>query len=766
MNAAVGVVGWPGELERRIVGLLDPRRNTLTTTSRQVAFAIVCPFLVGGILLATTRFAVSDQPYIAPQGARSTEQKADVSDANDGKSAERFSGRVTGPDGKAVRGARIYILPLSESLNGELTRRTVTDALAIRATADGDGRFEFDAPDMVLTDLDGVTTNRRCFVIAAADGFGPDWMEILGRPRSSRIRTPVKGTDLALQLATDDVPIQGRFIDADGRPLSGARVELKQLMIPKQRDLNSYIDYVTQDGSAFANGPDYERTLFRPILIAELMTTTQTDADGRFELKGLGRERLAELKVTAPSVVDTSITVMTRDTPDIGTHRINGNPSQTTYGAKFLLQLKRGLTITGVVRDRTTQQPIPGMWVGWNSDPMNGLLSGEYSRMTDAKGRFTITGLDSRLLEWDQPHREIIAVSSPGIPYLPAVVEVKNDLEVSIECQPGIPFRMKLLDEQGQPVLADVTYREVQPNPHVPHVRHIFDGRWPVGRAAHRGGGIYEGFVLPGPGAVLVQTPGRSDYRPAHVDPKAFFAPGRTNWTAQERITAYGTQDTLVSSQAWVNQHDYAAIVLVNPSEDSKPLELSATIARDRPRRVSVVDPKGKPVVGVKTQGLTFHPYDNEPPLRSASFRLTGLNPDRAKRITFIEEKRQLIGDLLARDDGDAPYEVVMQPWGAVTGTLFDENDQPVKATLSLVGNSPLETNVDPSVEVHTEIQSDAQGRFRIDRLVPGRVYTAKIYRGIGMLAGTGFENLVVRPGEFRNLGSIRTTSPVDVRGQ
>lgn len=767
VKTAVGIIGGPGELERRIAGLIDPRRNSSTTTSRRAAFATWLTCIAGSVLLSTTQFADSGQPAGAGgQETPPTQLRPAISSSDDEQADGHFSGRVTGPDGKPVRGARIFILPLSNALDGELTPQSRADGLKIRAETDADGHFEFDAPDMVIPDLDGLGRLRWCVVTATADGYGPDWREITGRTRSTRIRTPVNATDVALQLATDDVPIQGRFLDSDGRPLAGARVQLIQLMIPQKHDLNSYIQYVSQQDSGFMNGPAYERTLFRLGPLPGTMVETQTDADGRFTLSGYGRERLAELKVTAPSVVDTKVTVMTRDAPEFGTYLLDGKPSQVTYGAKFTLQLKRGITVTGLVRDRATQLPIPGMWVGWRHDPLQGLWTGEYSRTTDAQGRFTITGLDPQLLEWTKSYREVMTVSAPGLPYQAAVAEIKANSELLIECSRGIPFRLKLLDEQGRPVMADVTYREVQPNRHLSSIHSVHDGRWPVSRAAHRGDGIYEGFVLPGPGAVLVQTRDRSLYRPAHVDPKAFFAPGRTNWTAQERISAYGTNDTLSCSQTWINQHDYAAIVLVNSPRDSKPLELSATLIKDKPRRVSLVDVDGKPVVGAKTAGLTFHPHDDEPPLRSDTLLLTGLNRDHPQRITLIEEKRQLIGELMARGDAETPYIVVMKPWGTVTGQILDENGKPMKASLMLNNHSPLETNADPDVGEYANIQIDANGRFRIDRLVPGQRYTARVYGKIGMFAGTGFENLVVRPAEVRDLGDIRTQPPVNVRGQ
>jgi hypothetical protein len=61
------------------------------------------------------------------------------------------------------------------------------------------------------------------------------------------------------------------------------------------------------------------------------------------------------------------------------------------------------------------------------------------------------------------------------------------------------------------------------------------------------------------------------------------------------------------------------------------------------------------PVMGATSEGLTFFPWDQEPPLRAASFPVTKLHPDRLRRITFVQEDRKLIGFLGARGDGDAP---------------------------------------------------------------------------------------------------------------
>src|SRR5262249_12648343 len=124
----------------------------------------------------------------------------------------------------------------------------------------------------------------------------------------------------------------------------------------------------------------------------------------------------------------------------------------------------------------------------------------------------------------------------------------------------------------------------------------------PLSRAARQADGSYLGVALPGPGVVLAETPQKAGYRPAHVDPKACFSPGKVDWTPQEVYTVYGTHDMLSVATfyggAGLDQHDYAAIVLVNPAEGAGPLQLAATVVRDKPRQVILLDPEGRPVVG------------------------------------------------------------------------------------------------------------------------------------------------------------------------
>jgi hypothetical protein len=443
---------------------------------------------------------------------------------------------------------------------------------------------------------------------------------------------------------------------------------------------------------------------------------------------------------------------MTRIAPDVGALPVGGKPTSVIHGADFTLQLKPGLTVKGVVRDRDTKAPIPGMWVATYWNPVGDPRVAAETAVTDGNGRFTISGLGPG------PHK-LRAIPRPGGQHFMADGSAERDADVVIECARGIPFRLKLVDEQGRPAEGTVEYWPIDPNPQIEElVRPLRVYNWSImTRAGRRADGTYEGHVLPGPGAVVVAMPDRWSYRPAHVDPKAFFEPGRKkDWPEQSSL--YGTADVLASGGGLLDQHHYAAIVLVNPAKDSGPLELSATVVRDWPRQVVLLDPDGKPVVGA-----VGHLYQERGTstvvrrLRAASFPLYGLHPNRVQRFIFVKADRKLVGFLKARGDGEEPHTVRMQAWGSVTGRFVGPDGNPVKWPLT-PGEWPVVTNDDPDGSAFSRHTAEEDGRFRIEGLVPGQSYSCvRIWRrGPGNVPANVFEKLVLRPGEVRDVGDIR----------
>jgi RNA polymerase sigma factor (sigma-70 family) len=685
---------------------------------------------------ATPAEAHAQPPVAAP--------KPEAIDPDDPKAAGKFHGRVHGPDGKPLGGAKVYIVPYYDGPK---------QLGAVRAETDADGRFAFDAADLTYPAFDGLPARREGIVVAVKDGFAADWFHTWGRNHRGlrEYWDPVRGAEVNLHLVKDDVPIRGRFLDPAGKPVAGARVRVTHLAIPSARDLTAHLDRwgkASVMSGFLTRVPSYEKEIWRVELLPGLVPDVRTDADGRFTLNGLGRDRIAEIKVSAPGVIDTRMEVMTRDAPDTRQLFVGGgkDAGYTVHGANFTKSLKAGMSITGRVIDRDTRKPVAGVWVGPLQNAVNTLTQELYPWVTDEQGRFTITGLAPDFRDGSERSRTIVAIGAPGLPYQTAWVEWKGG-EVLIECRRGIPFRLKLVDEAGKPVEADVTYTDIQANPSA--VRD--EVTWPISHAAKKADGVYEGYVLPGPGAVLVDTPRSAGFRPARVDPKAFFAPGRVNWPEAE-AKAYGTTDSLTISQGryigvtyrggTLDQSEYEAIVLVNPPAGSDALELTATLVRDKPRVVSIIDGDGKPVVGADVDGRK---------LRGSSFPLRDLHPDRVRNMTIKKDDRKLVGTLEARG-GDTPITVTLRPWATATGRILDDAGKPV-----VRGGVVFQVKGSATGEQVSGL-TDTEGKFRISPFVPGGKYTARFYIGSNHLVPTvPIAEWEAKPGETRDLGDVRT---------
>ncbi|MBS0261064.1 MAG: carboxypeptidase regulatory-like domain-containing protein [Planctomycetes bacterium] len=554
---------------------------------------------------------------------------------------------------------------------------------------------------------DGRVARRQGLLIATADGFAADWVKTWG-DSTGGFRThgdPVAGAPLNLRLARDDVSLQGRLLNPDGSPLAEARVRITGVMIPQRHDLTAHLARETQ--FTVFNSTDYETELYDPHLLPGLVVETRTDAAGRFQLSGIGRDRLVRLHVSAPSVVDTDFVVMTRDAPDVRTRlgepKIPLASQPIIYGARFTLQLQPGRTVKGRVIDRDSRQPVAGMWVGPRQNAVNEVTASLYPWVTDDAGRFTIYGLSP-----DVSQHEIAAIATPGLPYLSASTMADGNAEVVIESSRGIPFRLKLVDEQNRPVDAEVSYTDIQPNPHLARSRAEY--HWPVNLAAKRGAGTYEGFVLPGPGAVLVKLPQGTNYRPARVDPKAFFAPGRTRWNAEEQKSEYGTLHELVVSEGIyrdtyyrgdrIAQKDYAAIVLVNPPQDSGPLDLSANVMLNPAR-------------------------GGGPPSRDHS----------------DEEQAAVRRDADPGNEND----IIIDPNGEIVGILLDEAGKPV-ADATIACGAVL---TDSGQLGEARSITDAQGKYRLAAPVPG-VYVVWLEKsGNAEMTAAADDGLLVEAGKI-----------------
>ncbi len=143
----------------------------MATTGRNLKHVVLLTFVAGGLIAWAARFdsyvgaaestnglggqvaqkkraqAGSTPAGVSPQPPVVVTLPILAPNADNPKLAGRFIGRVNGPDGKPLGGARVNLVP---------DKRTINERGPVRAETDSYGCFEFDAPDMTFTEIDSL----------------------------------------------------------------------------------------------------------------------------------------------------------------------------------------------------------------------------------------------------------------------------------------------------------------------------------------------------------------------------------------------------------------------------------------------------------------------------------------------------------------------------------------------------------------------------------------------------------------------------------
>jgi RNA polymerase sigma factor (sigma-70 family) len=173
---------------------------------------------------AVSRAALRHEPPMP--GSDPPHAEAPQSAAQKPTDAMTVRGRVLGPDGKPVRGARLY-WPRALKNEPRSSEDVESIDIAERAKSDADGRFRFELPrsDIHAGWLKNVS------LIAVADGYGVDGVEL---PREE------PAPEVTLRLVKDQ-PIEGRVISTEGKPVAGVNVRIMGVGKTRQERLDDFL---------------------------------------------------------------------------------------------------------------------------------------------------------------------------------------------------------------------------------------------------------------------------------------------------------------------------------------------------------------------------------------------------------------------------------------------------------------------------------------------------------------------------------------------
>ncbi|WP_165230669.1 M56 family metallopeptidase [Aquisphaera insulae] len=719
----------PSQLRRRIALLLDQGIQIEPTCPESWVLGIsaVSAATVLGLSPLTLRpaSAGADPSGVA---AKAGAEETKGGPAMDSTTTQR-KGRALGPDGKPFAGAKVY---LSRQGSGWNRHPNHSDRPSLIGTTGDDGTFRY--PQEARPEDRWLSQ-----AVVTAEGHGP------------ALADPAEKDEVAtFRLVKDDVPLRGRVLDIQGRPVAGATVQVVGVLWHPGGSLAPWIERLKAEKTAY---PVEYSTLRSWALrdVAGFFPAQTTDAEGRFTINGLGRERIASLLISGPGIETRFEYAATRPMakmtyPDFPGN--NGSHDISYHGTGFDLVAGPGLEASGTVTDKDTGAPIAGAVVETAALFGNPLRT--LSTVTDATGRYRLTGIPPKTNFNDD--QALLVNRYEGPPYLPTVKplgksEVGKPILVDLQLKRGVWATGRVVEKgTGKGVKANFSYYILRGNPHSKSYP-------PYGtiRAAMPNetdpDGRFRFAVMPGPGVIGVRVGNEHYLLGAGADKIPGARKGDRNLEMIEAEPAY-----LVPK-------NYHSLGVISPAVGDESVSLEIALDRGKTVRGKVVGPDGRPVTGARVEGLQDHFRSWTPqPLPADEFVVEGIGEGSDRDVLVCHDGLKLAGSYVIRPDEAGPIAVKLEPAGRLSGRIVDAAGLPL-AGADLVSFSPIGDATHERASFAGPVKTDKDGRFRAEALLPGRKYD--IYVQTRRRLTDVVKDVVVKSGESRDLGDL-TVKPAE----
>jgi RNA polymerase sigma factor (sigma-70 family) len=709
------------ELAREVLNIMFVRKLTSASATLLAGGLIAWGAAAALVSLCaeTPEKAAASQDHPSQRKAETAISRAEPeSPVTPGKVTVR--GRVLGPDGRPVPGAKLYMTlawgyPHEPSPSPEY------------ATTGTDGRFQFAVPEAEFGDQFTV-------VAATAPNYGAGWASV------SPEDTP---DELTIRLADDGVPITGQIIDLEGKPVPGATLRLMQINAAPGEDPGPWLEAVLgKKGSRLDLEQHY---LDRFTLAVPLQVTT--DSAGRFRLTGIGRNRLVTAQLDGPTITSEHLHMLTRPGKIIEMAETEAEPSRviTYYGADFRHAAAPTKPIVGMVRDKDTKQPLAGVTIRSHTLSIGPNANRGFDLVrttTDAQGRYRLTGMPMR------EGKSVVAVPDRDQPYVPIHKDVPDSpgldaVTADIELKRGVWIEGKITDKlTSQPLRGRVQYFARSSNPNLADYPG-FDGTFMLLDAGveTKEDGSYRVVGLPGPGLVAVFH--RDDY---------LLAPERDDEYGLKGVDRENPLQT--APVALTHPANFGALARIDPAKEVDRVKRDVTLDPGWTFTGTVVEPDGKPLSGARRlKGMRWL----EPRgMKTAGFTVQGLDPLRPqgfRDVIFQHAEKGLVGVAHPPKNKGASVTVQMRPGASVAGRLVDADGQP-RAGVELEVAFRAE-NTSPkwwwAKYSPGRIRTDREGRFYLKALLPG--YQFRLADGKRVLF---FGGGTLGSGQTTDLGDVK----------
>jgi protocatechuate 3,4-dioxygenase beta subunit len=621
-------------------------------------------------------------------------------------------GRVLDPRGKPVPNAMTMVYAaIKQPGSGGLIQKQMPSTIG-QASSDDSGRFQVDAPRT------SSARHHKMGAVATAPGYGAGWVEL--EPNADR-----PNADISLQ---PEQVIQGRLFDLIGRPVQGVEVRVQSMGRLTPENLAGQ-SRATPEGPTFGWKPAKAMPAWpKPAL---------SDAEGRFIIRGAGRDHRVILQI---------------DDPRFARQRVPVNTDGASEPKSVTVALEPAKIIKGRITDAQTGEPIPHAQLNIDSHHARGITVTEFE--ADAEGRFRVNPLsgDRYGVSVRAPEGQTYLGINTSLNWPKGAVEYPLDLAL----RRGVVIRGQVAEEgSGKPVVgARISFGPFR----------MAEGQSGIlsGNAASGSDGSFQLAALPCPGTLIVLGPS-DDYVLREIDSEMVYR-GKP-----------GGQPVFAH-----------AFVPCDVKTGSKSLDVNIVLRPSMTVTGRVVGPNGQPIqdawmisrVCLFPQASALNPawlqWRGQYPgsVMGGRFAIHGLDSDAEVPVYFLDPLHKLGAtvDFSGKSAAGGPVIVRLQPCGTAKARLVDANGKPIAGyrgsrLISMVvtpgpyrfrdqgADSAL---IDPINYANGPV-SDALGRIAFPALVTGSPYHLSAYGGTGTQRD---EDFTVKPGETLDLGDILIEKP------
>jgi hypothetical protein len=241
--------------------------------------------------------------------------------------------------------------------------------------------------------------------------------------------------------------------------------------------------------------------------------------------------------------------------------------------------------------------------------------------------------------------------------------------------------------------------------------------------------GRFSLVVLPGPSLLMARSVTSAMigvpvncYRPAELDEadRLLVKLDNTAINGLHGVTVLGGTEFL--------EH-YNVVKVLDVKKDGGAVTANLNLDPGKTLIMHVQDTDGKPLAGAVAGNVTATDRSLVP-LKDADCPVFGLDPQRPRQIALLHVERKLAAVVTVRGDEKESPTVRLEPTATVTGRLLDDTGKPIAGAdirLRYVEDAARSVAMGSG---RAKIQTDKEGRFQVEGIVPGVKFNLAYLKG------------------------------------